>query len=386
MRKVLIAVLLALVPSTVTAQITIPNSFETGTLILAASMNENFSKLGEDALDATGGTITGNIAVNTNITIDGLDLSDWLASNNLYAQDGGAAADPSFSWASDTNNGMFLAGTDIVDFATAGTARLRLNADGTVDINSTAADALDVAGGLTIGSGNVALVNAAGKIPDISTTYFASVDGSNLTGLTGINASTGITAGTLPVERGGTEAATFTDGGILLGSGTGAFTVLGVASNGQIPIGDGAGDPQLATLTATTNEVEITNGSASITVGLPDDVTIGDDLDVTGDLEFGSSGVEYVATTYSIADDATQAIPTYGGTLEIYNTNGDYYCMWMLREDNEDTRELIDASGTCNVSKDTHLNTNFYYESGYKLQNTEGATHTYVVIQREFLQ
>jgi len=74
----------------------------------------------------------------------------------------------------------------------------------------------------------------------------------------------------LPVANGGSGAATFTDGGILLGSGTGAFTALGVATNGQIPIGDGATDPVLATLTAG-KDITITNAAGSITIATETD-------------------------------------------------------------------------------------------------------------------
>jgi len=70
---------------------------------------------------------------------------------------------------------------------------------------------------------------------------------------------------TVAVPQGGTGGTTFTDGGILLGSGAGAITVLGAAANGEIPIGDGTADPQLATITAG-DGIDITNGAASITV------------------------------------------------------------------------------------------------------------------------
>ena len=49
--------------------------------------------------------------------------------------------------------------------------------------------------------------------------------------------------GTLAVNRGGTGAATFTDGGILLGSGTSAITATAVLGDGVILIGDASGDP-----------------------------------------------------------------------------------------------------------------------------------------------
>jgi len=58
-----------------------------------------------------------------------------------------------------------------------------------------------------------------------------------------------ITAGTitgitdLVVADGGTGAGTFTDGGILIGSGTGAITAAAVLADGEILIGDGTTDP-----------------------------------------------------------------------------------------------------------------------------------------------
>lgn len=69
----------------------------------------------------------------------------------------------------------------------------------------------------------------------------------------------------IAVPAGGSGAGTFTDGGILLGSGTGAFTALGAASNGQIPVGDGTTDPVLATITGGTG-ITVTNGAGTISV------------------------------------------------------------------------------------------------------------------------
>ena len=74
----------------------------------------------------------------------------------------------------------------------------------------------------------------------------------------------------LPVASGGSGAATFTDGGILLGSGTGAFTALAQATNGQIPIGSTSADPVLASITGTANEITVTDGAGSITLSIPD--------------------------------------------------------------------------------------------------------------------
>ena len=172
-----------------------------------------------------------------------------------------------------------------------------------VDITGTGADALDVGGGLNIGSGNVALVGTDGKISGpLSSTIIDDLSGANLTSLNAGN----ISSGTLAVARGGTGAASLTDGGLLIGSGTGAVTALGVATNGQIPIGDGSTDPQLATISGTTNEIEITNGSASITVGIPASATIttaltisgtgASSLDIGGGLNAGTGDVALVGT------------------------------------------------------------------------------------------
>ena len=92
--------------------------------------------------------------------------------------------------------------------------------------------------------------------------------------LLGAGTSAITSTATLAVAKGGTGATSLTDGGLLLGSGTAAITALGAASNGQIPIGDGTTDPQLANITGTSNEIEITNGSASIQVGIVTNPTL----------------------------------------------------------------------------------------------------------------
>ena len=79
--------------------------------------------------------------------------------------------------------------------------------------------------------------------------------------------------GTLPVANGGTGATSLTDGGVLLGSGTGAVTATSVLTNGQLLIGDGTSDPTVATLTAGTN-VSVTNGAGSITIAATDTNTV----------------------------------------------------------------------------------------------------------------
>jgi len=65
---------------------------------------------------------------------------------------------------------------------------------------------------------------------------------SNITGLGTI--TSGTWQGTdIGVAHGGTGVSTLTDGGILLGSGTGAITATAVLGDGEILIGDGTTDP-----------------------------------------------------------------------------------------------------------------------------------------------
>ena len=47
----------------------------------------------------------------------------------------------------------------------------------------------------------------------------------------------------VPVADGGTGASTLTDGGVLLGSGTGAITAMSVLADGEMIVGDGTTDP-----------------------------------------------------------------------------------------------------------------------------------------------
>src|SRR5262252_728736 len=57
---------------------------------------------------------------------------------------------------------------------------------------------------------------------------------------------------------------------------TGATTAgsLGVATNGQLPIGSTGADPVLATLTGTTNQIAVATGAGSITLSIPSSPTL----------------------------------------------------------------------------------------------------------------
>lgn len=151
---ILLLVALLTLATPASAQVTITYSFTNGTAADADQVNANFTALSTQALNRTGGAITGNITVGAGVTIDGVDVGAVL----------GGTGTPTFS---------------------------------TVTVSSAAAGAITVTGGITAGSGAVGIVNTTGKIPALSTTYFADVSGANLTALN----ATQVTTGTLPLAR-----------------------------------------------------------------------------------------------------------------------------------------------------------------------------------------
>jgi len=127
------------------------------------------------------------------------------------------------------------------------------------------------------------------------------------------NGSGGVVVGIvdpLIVGKGGTGVATLTDHGLLLGSGTAAVTPLGVASNGQLPIGSAGADPVLAVLSEGEG-IDIANAAGSITVS-------GEDSSYTnkGIASFNSTNFTVTAgAANTVQDIATFSVPTFAGLV-----------------------------------------------------------------------
>lgn len=111
------------------------------------------------------------------------------------------------------------------------------------------------------------MVTAGGQLA-----FAADGDPVLLPGDTGITITGTIATGTwgatdVGAAHGGTGASTLTDGGILLGSGVGAVTPMGVLADGSIVVGDGATDPvALVAFTSSTGVLKHERGGLELDI------------------------------------------------------------------------------------------------------------------------
>ena len=125
--------------------------------------------------------------------------------------------------------------------------------------------------------------------------------------------------GTLAVNRGGTGAATFTDGGVLLGSGTSAITARAVLSDGQMIVGNGSTDPVAESGATLRTSIGVGTGDSpqftAIELGAASDTTLARASAGNGNIE-GNLVYRAGGTDVPVADGGTGASTfTDGGVL-----------------------------------------------------------------------
>lgn len=179
---------------------------------------------------------------------------------------------------------------------------------------------LDITGAYEAGSGNVALTNADGTLILAAIEIAGAAAGTGLVSdgadwipdvdvplldvAETISANWVNTANPWAVNEGGTGAATFTDHGILVGSGAGAVTALAAATNGQIPIGSTGADPVPNEIDGTANQVIVTNGAGTVTLSLPQDIGTGSSPTFVASL--ATAGAAAAAVAHRFGDTATE--------------------------------------------------------------------------------
>jgi hypothetical protein len=138
----------------------------------------------------------------------------------------------------------------------------------------------------TLTATNIGAFTATGAIDfDSQNMTNVDIDSGTITGITDIT-----------VADGGTGASTFTDGGVLLGSGTSAITAMAVLTDGQMIVGDGTTDPVAesgATLrtsigVGTTNDVKFANITGSNNISASGNISTTGTLRADGNVDFNA--------------------------------------------------------------------------------------------------
>ena len=129
----------------------------------------------------------------------------------------------------------------------------------------------------------------------------------------------GNVTGTLAVGSGGTGATSLTDGGVLLGSGTGAVTAMAVLADGEMIVGDGTTDPVAESGATLRTSIGVGTGDSpqftGIELGHATDTTLtkasSGDVNIEGNIIYRAGG-----TDVPVADGGTGASSlTDGGVL-----------------------------------------------------------------------
>ena len=139
--------------------------------------------------------------------------------------------------------------------------------------------------------------------------------------------ATGVWEGTdIGVAHGGTGASTLTDGGVLLGSGTGAVTAMAVLANSEMIVGNGSTDPVAESGATLRTSIGVGTGDSptftAVTAGQMD-ITAEGDLrlqDNTGGQYVGLDAPATVSGSYTLTLPA--AIGSVDQMLTINNTDG----------------------------------------------------------------
>ena len=134
----------------------------------------------------------------------------------------------------------------------------------------------------------------------------------------------------LAVAEGGTGATTLTNGGVLLGSGTGAITATAVLTDGQMLVGDGTTDPAIESGATLRTSIGVGTGDSPTFTGL----TLSGDLEVQG----GDITLTNGATDIDLIDNNANAL-----SIDAAGAEG------LIRIDTQNSSEAVHMSKALNV-------------------------------------
>jgi len=275
------------------------------------------------------------------------------------------------------------------------------NITGTLAVNQGGTGAATFTdGGVLLGSGTSAITATAVLGDGVILIGDASGDPTTLdvgssTAITILGTiATGVWNGTaVTVTYGGTGASSLTDGGVLLGSGTGAVTAMAVLADSEMIVGNGSTDPvaesgsTLRTSIGCDSASNITSGTLA-NARLPTNIDVGGTLDVTGATTLDSTvatGALSVtgAVTASGTMTATQYLSGTSGaispdaTTNLYASSGasgpdagmivvrdGYSRFGLFWYGSYDTLTKLAGNSVYSATKDNASTINIYYESG----------------------
>lgn len=235
--------------------------FNTGPLDLCADSNATIT----GAWTFTGATsFTGAVSFST-VTLTSVTAGGFHVTGNLTVDGTGSFGD------------TITASKGVS--ATTGVVSGTLAVGSTLTVTNAGTGAITVTGGITAGSGAVAIINQTGKIPALSSTYFASLDGSNLTGIDNATSSTtyslgspaaaqtafGVCTTTLTVTTTGNRVLVWFNGTGTTSSVTGSTMGLNVLQDGAFLTGFSSS----VGMSAGTNATNLLNTNLSFSVLLP---------------------------------------------------------------------------------------------------------------------
>jgi hypothetical protein len=262
----------------------------------------------------------------------------------------------------DAVNDLLVAGTAISLNYNDGAGTLTIANTGVTSILGTASE-VEVsasAGAVTLSLPSTINANTTGNANTATTLATARTIslGGDLSGSASFNGSTDITIN-----------ATVGANSVALGTDTTGDYVAGATAGNGITVGGSGGEGSSLTitntgvlsLTGTANEVNVSASAGNVTIGLPDDVTIGGSLVVTGDLTVSGSTTYLNTATLQVEDNKVvlnsnaTGTPTVDAGIEI--ERGDYPNAELFWDESEGKWTASNGSASFALSLAGHTHT-----------------------------